>query len=91
MTIPSFPGSREPFVNEQRFLEWPFQRLLVAWNTLLDRLIANSVSVPVGKGSPNGNVVGKPGDLYINISGGANTTFWVKESGAGTNTGWVGK
>lgn len=44
-----------------------------------------------GKGSPNGTVIGKIGDTYINTSGGAGTTLYVKESGDGTNTGWVGK
>ncbi len=44
-----------------------------------------------GTGSPNGAVVGSPGDLYTNISGGSSTTLYVKESGAATNTGWVGK
>jgi hypothetical protein len=44
-----------------------------------------------GSGSPNGVVVGSPGDLYTNTAGGASTTLWVKESGAATNTGWVGK
>jgi len=90
-TIPSFPGSREPFVNEQRFLQWPFQRLLAGWNAVLDLLVLHSVSIPVGSGVPNGNVVGKVGDLYINIAGSSGTTLWVKESGSGTNTGWVGK
>jgi len=91
MTIPTFPGAREPFVNEQRFLQWPFMKIFAGWNAILDRLVAFSVSIPAGKGSPNGNVIGKPGDLYINISGGAGTTLYVKESGNGTNTGWVGK
>jgi|SRR6185312_4559751 len=44
-----------------------------------------------GTGSPNGSVVGSPGDLYVNTSGGSGTTLYVKESGVSTNTGWVGK
>jgi len=44
-----------------------------------------------GSGSPNTVVTGNPGDLYLNTAGGANTTLYVKESGAGTNTGWVAK
>jgi hypothetical protein len=44
-----------------------------------------------GVGDPNGVVVGSPGDMYLNQAGGANTTLYVKESGSGTNTGWVGK
>lgn len=42
-----------------------------------------------GVGTPNGAVVGSPGDLYSNTSGGAGITLWVKESGAATNTGWI--
>ena len=44
-----------------------------------------------GVGSPNGVVVGSPGDMYLNTSGGAGTTLYIKESGAATNTGWVAK
>jgi hypothetical protein len=44
-----------------------------------------------GNGSPEGVVVGSPGDLYSDTSGGAGTTLYVKESGVATNTGWIGK
>jgi hypothetical protein len=44
-----------------------------------------------GSGSPNSAQTGNPGDLYLNISGGSATTLYVKESGTGTTTGWVGK
>jgi hypothetical protein len=44
-----------------------------------------------GSGSPNGSVIGSPGYIYINTAGGSATTLWVKESGSGTNTGWIGK
>jgi hypothetical protein len=44
-----------------------------------------------GSGSPNGVVTANPGSLYLNTSGGSGTTLYVKESGSGTNTGWVGK
>ena len=44
-----------------------------------------------GFGSPNSVLVGNPGDLYLNKSGGAGTSVYVKETGAGTNTGWVAK
>jgi len=48
-------------------------------------------AITAGTGSPNGAKVGYPGDLYLNLSGGAAQTLWVKESGSNTNTGWVGK
>jgi hypothetical protein len=44
----------------------------------------------VGTGSPEGFVVASPGSLYSNLSGGASTTLYVKQSGTG-NTGWVAK
>jgi len=50
-----------------------------------------TTSLHVGSGSPNGTVIASPGALYLNTTGGAGTTLYIKESGAGTNTGWVGK
>lgn len=47
--------------------------------------------VSAGTGSPNSVVSGNPGDLYLNLGGGAGTTLYVKESGANSKTGWVGK
>lgn len=41
-----------------------------------------------GFGSPEGIVTGSMGDRYINLNGGANTTYYSKESGFNTNTGW---
>jgi len=43
-----------------------------------------------GTGTPNGVVTASPGAIYLNISGGAGTTLWVKQTGS-SNTGWVGK
>lgn len=51
----------------------------------------NTVQLVTGAGNPNGVITGNPGDLYLNTAGGASTTLYVKESGTGTNTGWVGK
>jgi hypothetical protein len=42
-----------------------------------------------GTGSPEGVVVGSVGDLYRRTDGGSNTTLYMKESGASTDTGWV--
>jgi hypothetical protein len=44
-----------------------------------------------GVGSPEGVVAAPLGSIYMNSSGGAGVTLWVKESGASTNTGWVSK
>jgi hypothetical protein len=43
-----------------------------------------------GAGSPEGVVTAPVGSLYTRTNGGASTTLYVKESGAG-NTGWVAK
>lgn len=44
-----------------------------------------------GVGDPNGAETGSPGDVYLNLSGGAATTLWVKESGVNTDSGWIAK
>lgn len=54
-------------------------------------LLGNGVTISLGSGSPETAVTGNVGDLYMNSAGGAGTTFFVKESGVGTNTGWIGK
>ena len=43
-----------------------------------------------GAGTPEGSVTANPGSTYMRTDGGAGTSFYVKETGAG-NTGWVGK
>lgn len=43
-----------------------------------------------GTGSPETVVTAGVGSLYLRTDGGAATTLYVKESGAG-NTGWIGK
>jgi hypothetical protein len=43
-----------------------------------------------GSGSPEGVITAPVGSLYTRTNGGAGTTLYVKESGAG-NTGWVAK
>ncbi len=43
-----------------------------------------------GTGSPEGVITSGVGGIYLRTNGGAATTLYVKESGAG-NTGWVGK
>lgn len=49
-----------------------------------------SPSVRSGTGTPEGAVVAPIGSLYVNLSGGAATTLYVKTSGSG-NTGWTAK
>lgn len=47
-------------------------------------------AIYAGAGSPEGVVTAVPGSLYLNTSGGAGTSIFVKQSGI-SNTGWVGK
>ena len=51
----------------------------------------NPLRIYEGTGSPEGVVTANIGALYINLSGGASTTLYVKESTNGANTGWVAK
>lgn len=45
----------------------------------------------VGSGSPEGVVTAYVSSTYRRLDGGAGTSLYVKESGVGTNTGWIGK
>lgn len=74
-------------------LRIPFPRLEApkAMIQLLQKIIELAPHTHYFAGDPNGNVTGDIGDLCINTSGGAGVTLWVKESGNGTNTGWVAK
>lgn len=42
-----------------------------------------------GSGTPEGVVVGNPGDVFFRVDGGSGQAMYVKETGVGTNTGWV--
>lgn len=50
-----------------------------------------STTIKSGYGSPENAVQGRIGNLYLRLDGGASTTLYVKESGAGTDTGWIAK
>lgn len=51
---------------------------------------ADTARWSAGNGSPEGVLAAPVGSLYSRLDGGANTTLYVKESGAG-NAGWVAK
>ena len=51
---------------------------------------SNHIAVAQGTGSPEGVLTAAIGALYVNLSGGTNTTLYVKTSGTG-NTGWTAK
>jgi len=44
----------------------------------------------VGTGTPESQITANIGSIYHRLDGGANTSFYVKESGTG-NTGWAAK
>ena len=70
---------------------YPFAAMVPGYGLYMgDGSAAVSARLTAGAGSPNGVVTANPGSLYMNTSGGANTSLYVKESGAG-NTGWVAK
>lgn len=53
-------------------------------------LLFNGLLILSGAGSPEGVKTAPVGSLYLNTSGGAGTTLYVKQSLTG-NTGWIGK
>lgn len=58
--------------------------------TLPAGVTALSGPVYQGTGTPEAAVAAPIGSLYINLSGGASTTLYVKTSGTG-DTGWTAK
>ena len=50
---------------------------------------SSSISVQYGTATPEASITAGIGSLFINKSGGAGTTLYVKQSGTG-NTGWAG-
>ena len=70
--------------------------LQVDWN--LPQLTFGGISgssrspvVLAGSGSPEGVIAASTGSVFLRVDGGAGTSFYVKETGTTTNTGWVGK
>lgn len=51
----------------------------------------DTVRIYRGYGTPENVITAGIGSVYLNLSGGANTTIYIKESGANTGTGWVAK
>lgn len=54
-------------------------------------VVLGGARVLAGLGTPEAAVVGEIGDLFVRKDGGADTTLYVKEAGAGLNTGWAAK
>lgn len=51
----------------------------------------NGPTMNVGAGSPEGVLVANIGSVYLRTNGSTATTFYVKESNTGGNTGWIAK
>src|SRR5688500_10410325 len=45
------------------------------------RLASGPITISSGQGSPENVIIGSPGDLYVNLAGGAGTTLFVKQTG----------
>lgn len=56
-----------------------------------DYLSGEDIGRYVGAGSPEGVITANVGSIYQRTDGGASTSFYVKESGDDTNTGWIAK
>lgn len=70
------------------------ERLEVPGNCVISGTIylnvAKTLGIFTGTGSPEGAVSASVGSVFHRTDGGAGTSYYVKESGAG-NTGWVAK
>lgn len=49
----------------------------------------NGMAFYSGNGNPNTVITASVGSIYSDSSGTTGTTFWIKETGTATNTGWV--
>lgn len=65
-------------------------RAFFAEYVIVPSLGVGNADIMSGTGSPEGVVSGAIGSLFLRTDGGAGTTMYVKESGAG-NTGWTAK
>lgn len=69
---------------------YPNSVVALGVNAAGTQAILGGTTINNGAGSPEGVVVAGPGAMYLNTSGGAGQTLWVKETGTG-NTGWAAK
>jgi len=82
-------GSIRPYADTNGVLGDPSYR----WSQIYSQEIrpgGGTVIWTSGSGTPEAAVTAPIGSLFTRTDGGANTTLYVKESGAG-NTGWVAK
>lgn len=86
MKLPIQSNQYDRSAEQQRsgLIERELTRLETLISALNDR-------VKWGTGTPESAVPAKIGTAFLRLDGGANTTLYVKESGDGTNTGWIAK
>jgi len=65
-------------------------KLLAAGGIEINANNATPITLLQGTGSPEGVVTANIGSIYLNMSGGASTTLYIKTTGVG-NTGWTAK
>ena len=82
-------GTQHPQNDNTQLLGRSTNRYLSVFGTNL-RPGAGTVTWTSGVGTPEGAVTAVVGSLFTRTDGGASTTLYVKETGAG-NTGWVAK
>lgn len=90
MQAPHLPTTSPIADPQNQFLTPPVWNEFFEW---LSRLLRGNPGVCTftwGEDSPEGAVTAPVGSFFGRTNGGANTTFYVKESGTG-NTGWAAK
>lgn len=74
-----------------RIIKYVLNTTQAAFKFIVPIKIQNTdCGIYAGAGAPEGVVTANPGSLYLNTSGGASTSLYVKQSGV-SNTGWIGK
>jgi hypothetical protein len=68
----------------------PVEALRIRQDKSLQLAGSSGPIIVSGSGTPEGVVTAAIGSLFMRTNGGAGTSLYVKETGAG-NTGWVGK
>lgn len=90
MTTPLNPiPQRVPEGLPEAFRQW-MRSLLRSLSLIVERVRVVDIApakITSGTGTPENNVVGNVGDLFLRTDGGTNTTLYVKESGT-SDTGW---
>lgn len=95
-TVPEVPKLPDAFVRQFRLEEFSSEWERWRQNTqngLKEALAATKELNDLflfGTGSPEGVVSATPGKIYLNLTGGAGTTLWVKETGSEAS-GWIAK